>query len=165
MEKLNNVKKIPHFTYTIGMLPTSFKDSLTYQEQLTWLCNYLSATIEPSLNNTIDAFNELLDEFNTLDTNVTDTLNQYNETLTTALEDLNTALSQGLTDIQNYFSEELVTIATNYLNEHVNNGDIYLSLGMDYDSTEESLEFKIDSVLSDDLVERLSTLSTPQRGV
>lgn len=162
MEKLNNVKKIPHFTYTIGMLPTSFKDSLTYQEQLTWLCNYLSVTIEPSLNNTIDAFNELLDEFNTLDTNVTDTLNQYNETLTTALEDLNTALTQGLTDIQNYFNEELVTIAENYLTEHINNGDIYLSLGMNYNINDESLTFQVDAVPSADLLTRLATLSTPQ---
>ena len=162
MNKLNNVRKIPHFTYTIGELPTSFKDSMTYQEQLTWLCNYLEATIEPSLNNTIDAFNDLLDEFTDLSTDVTNTLNEYDQTLTDALAQLNLDLQQGLNDIETYINNNLTTIATNYLEQQIANGDIYLSLGMNYNSTDESLTFQVDAVPSADLLARLATLSTPQ---
>lgn len=136
MNKLDNVKKVPHFSYTIGELPTSFKDSLTYQEQLTWLCNYLAATIEPSLNNNINAFNELYDYVN-----------------------------NALNDLIAYINTNLPDIAIEYLNENINNGNIFLSLGMDYISTDESLTFNIDSVPSEELLAELATLSTPQREV
>lgn len=162
MDKIINVKPIPHFNYSIGELPTSYKDSLTYQEQLTWLCNYLNTIIITSLNNTIDSFNELLDSFNELDSTVTETLQEYNNTLTQALENLQRDLVAGLNEIKEYFSDNLVTIAINYLNEHVQNGDIYLSLGLQYDSEDEELTFVIDSELSQELLESLSTLATPQ---
>lgn len=158
MDKLNNVKRIPRFNYTIGMLPTSFKDSMTYQEQLTWLCNYFEATIEPSLNNTINAFNKL-------SSTVTETLNDYNQTLTDALTQLNLDIQQAIADMNTYVENNLTTIATSYLTEHINSGDIYLSLGMDYDSTDEELTFQIDAVPSEELIDELATLATPQREV
>ena len=41
---MNNVKKLPdiiHQCMTIGMIPTSYKMSLTYEEQLLWFCKFL----------------------------------------------------------------------------------------------------------------------------
>ena len=47
------------FIYTIGALPTSYLMSMTYEEQLIWLCNYLAETVIPTVNNNGLAVEEL----------------------------------------------------------------------------------------------------------
>lgn len=44
---------------TIGELPTSFVESMTYYELLAWLCNYLENTVIPAVNNNGEAVEEL----------------------------------------------------------------------------------------------------------
>ena len=44
---------------TIGELPTSFVESMTYYEMLAWLCNYLENTVIPAVNNNAEAVEEL----------------------------------------------------------------------------------------------------------
>lgn len=44
---------------TIGELPTSFVESMTYYELLAWLCNYLENTVIPTVNNNGEAVEEL----------------------------------------------------------------------------------------------------------
>ena len=56
-EKVQNI--INKFCYTIGMLPTSYKISLTYEEQIIVIGNYLETTIYPALNNNAEALSEL----------------------------------------------------------------------------------------------------------
>ena len=62
-EELNiDVQKLKPFTrfiYTIGVLPTSYLLSMTYEEQLIWLCNYLKETVIPTVNNNGLAVEEL----------------------------------------------------------------------------------------------------------
>lgn len=61
-----NVRKLRPFTrfiYTIGELPTSYLMSMTYEEQLIWLCNYLSQTVIPTVNNNGLAIEELQNLF------------------------------------------------------------------------------------------------------
>ena len=56
------VKKLRPFTrfiYTIGELPSSYLFSMTYEEQLIWLCNYLATTVIPTVNNNGEAIEEL----------------------------------------------------------------------------------------------------------
>lgn len=58
----NNIQKLPpfiKFCYTIGMIPTSYKVSLTYEEQLFWLCDFLENTVIPIANNNGKAIEEL----------------------------------------------------------------------------------------------------------
>ena len=61
MENLNELKPVgklspfTHFCCTIGNLPTSYMISLTYEEQLLWLCNYLEKTVIPAVNTTEEA--------------------------------------------------------------------------------------------------------------
>ena len=57
---------------TIGELPTSFVDSMTYYELLAWLCNYLQNTVIPAVNNNAEAVKELQDLFIELKTFVDD---------------------------------------------------------------------------------------------
>lgn len=51
------------FIYTIGELPTSYLMSMTYEEQLIWLCNYITQTVIPTINNNGKAVKELQDKF------------------------------------------------------------------------------------------------------
>ena len=47
------------FIMTIGNLPTSYLDSMTYGELLMWFCNYLQETVIPTVNNNAEAVEEL----------------------------------------------------------------------------------------------------------
>lgn len=44
---------------TIGVLPSSYVDSMSYYETLLWLCNYLENTVIPAVNNNGEAVTEL----------------------------------------------------------------------------------------------------------
>lgn len=65
MANMNNLKPIQslrpftRFCCTIGNLPSSYMVSLTYEEQLLWLCNYLENTVIPTINQNAEAVTEL----------------------------------------------------------------------------------------------------------
>ena len=48
---------------TIGELPTSFVESMTYYELLAWFTDYLQNTIIPAVNNNAEAVTELQEKF------------------------------------------------------------------------------------------------------
>lgn len=56
---VNKVKPITKFIYTLGVLPTSYLMSMTYEEQITWLCNYIMQTLIPAINDDVAAVQEL----------------------------------------------------------------------------------------------------------
>lgn len=47
------------FCMTIGELPTSYMESMTYYEMLSWLCNYLETKVVPAVDNNAEALTEL----------------------------------------------------------------------------------------------------------
>ena len=59
MIPIENLKPFPKFCWTIGMIPTSYKESLTYEEQLIWFCDFLQNTVIPTVNNNGLAVKEL----------------------------------------------------------------------------------------------------------
>lgn len=65
MANLNELKPVGKlnpfgkFCCTIGELPTSYMISLTYEEQLLWLCKYLEETVIPAVNTNAEAVAEL----------------------------------------------------------------------------------------------------------
>ena len=62
----NNVTIIPpfkRFCMTIGELPTSYTESMTYYESLVWLCNYMQNTLIPAINNNGEAVTELQEKY------------------------------------------------------------------------------------------------------
>ena len=60
-EKVQNI--INKFCYTIGMIPTSYKMSLTYEEQIIAIGHYLETTVYPAINNNAEALGELQNLF------------------------------------------------------------------------------------------------------
>lgn len=57
---INPIKKIGRFCSTIGELPTSYLMSMTYLEQVTWICNYIDKEIIPKINEGLKITNELI---------------------------------------------------------------------------------------------------------
>ena len=53
------IKPFRRFCMTIGELPTSYMESMTYYEMLSWLCNYLQNTVVPAVDNNAEAVTEL----------------------------------------------------------------------------------------------------------
>ena len=60
-EKVQNI--INKFCCTIGMIPTSYKMSLTYEEQILAIGHYLETTVYPAINNNAEALTELQNLF------------------------------------------------------------------------------------------------------
>lgn len=63
METLTPFKKI---CMTIGEIPNSYIDSMSYYECLVWLCNYIEKTVIPAINENAEQGNELISKFNEL---------------------------------------------------------------------------------------------------
>ena len=95
MENLNLVKPekvqniINKFCYTIGMIPTSYKVSLTYEEQIIAIGHYLEETVIPALNNNAEAVAEL----QTLFVQLKDYVENYFDDLNVQ-EEINNKLNQ-----------------------------------------------------------------------
>lgn len=53
------LRPITRMIATIGELPTSYLISMTYEEQILWLCNYIETKVIPAINNNADAVVEL----------------------------------------------------------------------------------------------------------
>ena len=115
-----NVRKLRPFTrfiYTIGELPTSYLISMTYEEQLIWLCNYLEKTVIPAINNNAQAVEELQNLFIELQEYV----NNYFENLDVQ-EEINNKLddmaeSGELEDIISQYIELATTYVYNNVSE------------------------------------------------
>lgn len=51
--------KFPQWVNNLGIIPTSYKDSMSYYETLAWLCKYLEETVISTVNQNGDAVEEL----------------------------------------------------------------------------------------------------------
>lgn len=115
MIDINDLKPFPKFCYSIGYIPTSYKVSMTYEEQLVWLCDYLQNTVIPAVNNNGHAVEELQNLFVELKQYVDDYFSDLNvqTEINNKLDDM--AESGQLADIINeqIFSELNAQVQTN----------------------------------------------------
>lgn len=63
MKKIETLKPFKYFCMTIGALPTSYIESMSYYETLCWLCKYLENTVIPAVNNNGEAVEELQQKY------------------------------------------------------------------------------------------------------
>ena len=59
MIKVEKLNPFGRMCVSLGMIPSSYKESLTYEEQLLWFCKYLEDTVIPTVNNNAEAVEEL----------------------------------------------------------------------------------------------------------
>lgn len=114
-----------HLVMTIGELPSSFVDSMTYYELLAWLCNYLQATVIPTVNNNADAVTELQQLYTELESYVDDYFDNLD-----VQEEIDNKLDEMSRDgsltaiIKNYvdpIQQEFETTITNQQNQYETN--------------------------------------------
>ena len=105
MINVENLKPFPKFCYTIGMIPTSYKESLTYEEQLWWFCDFLQNTVIPTVNNNGQAVEELQNLYIELKSYVDNYFNNLN-----VQEEINNKLDSMVAD------GTLPEIVASYLN-------------------------------------------------
>ena len=127
--------KFPKFVNSLGIIPTSYKDSMSYYECLAWLCKYLEETVIPTVNQNGEAVEELQGlyiQLNEYVTNYFDNLDVQEEINNKLDEMTETGVFQQL--LSDYFSdlEELYDNRFNNLNQELNeykeelNEDIYV---------------------------------------
>ncbi len=73
---------------TIGELPTSFIESMTYYELLAWFTNYLETVIIPTVNNNGEAVEELQQKYIELKNNTEQEIDDFENEITTAFNTL-----------------------------------------------------------------------------
>lgn len=54
-----NLRPFKYFCMTIGAIPSSYMEAMSYQELLMWFCDYLKNTVIPTVNNNANAVTEL----------------------------------------------------------------------------------------------------------
>ena len=116
---------------SIGMIPKSYRESLTYEEQILWLQKYLNDMLEwlkelqEAFDNIDINFEELENEIKVLRTDLTNLSELVNTKA--SKEELNTAIS-------NLDTELKALITTNYdtLKEYVDTQDEYLQYQIDH---------------------------------
>lgn len=57
--EIKTISPFRNFCITIGALPTSYLESMSYYEMLCWLCKYLENTVNPAINQNAEALKEL----------------------------------------------------------------------------------------------------------
>lgn len=87
---MGKVEGLKRLCVTIGNLPSSYVDSLSYYECLMWLCNYIEKTIVPALNENAEAVKEIQEY---VDKYLED-MDEVKEQITYILENLQTLSNQ-----------------------------------------------------------------------
>ena len=120
----NKLKPFTKFCYTIGMIPSSYKQSLTYEEQLIWFCDYLENTVIPAINNNAEALTEVQNLFTELQSYV----DNYFENLDVQ-EEINNKLDEMVTDgtLSNLITPLInteISELTNSINQLIDNDEL-----------------------------------------
>lgn len=57
---------IKNFSISIGEIPTSYLESMSYAEMLAWMCKYLDDTVGAKINEMIEGINNIQIEYDDL---------------------------------------------------------------------------------------------------
>ena len=104
---VDTIKPFTRFCCSIGMIPSSYKASMSYEEQLMWLCHFLEDTLLPTVNTNTESFLEIEALFEQLH----DYVEHYFDNLDVQQE-INNKLDEMVED------GTLETIVGGFINEH-----------------------------------------------
>ena len=132
-EELNTIQTVDNSPFkklvmTIGELPTSFVDSMSYYEMLAWLCNYIENTVIPAVNNNAEALQELQDKF----VELKDYVDHYFDNLDVQ-EEIDNKLDQmaqdgTLTDLISAYIDPIINDFEDEVNTRLNEQDNEISV-------------------------------------
>lgn len=104
-QPMNHLSRLQNFICTIGNLPTSYALSLSYEEQIWWVCNFLETKIFPAIENNTEITEETQKAFLELQQYVTDYFNNLD-----VQDEINNKLDEMLED------GSLLNLLSNYAN-------------------------------------------------
>ena len=154
---MNTLKPFKRFCITLGEIPSSYLESMSYYETLVWLCNYLKKTIEPSLKETQEAVTELQEfvshYFDNLD---------VQEEINNKLDEM--AESGELTDIIAQYLDLAGILAYNTTSDMVEatnltNGSTCYTLGQSTYNDGKGAFYKIRTITSSDVVDGVNIIA------
>lgn len=109
MSLISNFRRFPK---SIGELPTSYRESISYEEQILWLCNFIEKEILPSIEISQETVTEIQNAIESLKTE-----------LETSLDDFEIQINQVkvYSDAQNTLLETYLLGLINTLNQRFDN--------------------------------------------
>lgn len=152
------------FIMSIGELPTSYLDSLSYAEQITWFCDYLQNRVIPALNNNAEA----LEEVQNLMTQLQEYVDNYftnldvQEEINNKLDDM---VEQGTLQeiIADYLNSKAVfgydTVADMKAATNLIDGSYAKTLGYHTKNDNGMATYKIRKITNDDTVDEMTIIS------
>ena len=145
-----DVKTLPPFKrmiMTLGELPTSYLESMTYAELLMWFCNFLQEKVLPAINNNADALQDVINYLENLDlqdevNNKLDEMAESGQLQEIVAEYLNSKALFGFDTVADMKS------ATNFID-----GSYAKTLGYHEKNDGGSATYKIRQITNDDVVD------------
>lgn len=128
------------FCVTIGEIPSSYMESMTYYEMLNWLCNYIENTVIPAINSNAEAVKEIQDFLEKYE-------DQYEE-VKKMMEELIISINQRFNQIESELTIKFNQL-TNEVLQIINNN--YNLLKNYIDENVEELNYKIDHISIDSI--------------
>ena len=152
--------KFPRFINNLGIIPTSYKDSMSYYETLAWLCKYLEETVIPTVNQNGEAVQELQALFIQLNNYVTHYFDNLDvqEEINNKLDDMvdQGTLQEIIGDYLNanaLWSFDNVTDMKNSTN--LINGSFAKTLGFYEKNDGGTATYKIRNITNDDVIDNM----------
>ena len=168
MTELNTIKTLDRQPFknlvaTIGNLPTSFVDSMSYYEMLAWLCNYIEEQIIPTVN----SYSEAIVELQELYAELKEYVDNYFENLDVQ-EEINNKLDdmaeQGqLADIIAQYLQLAGVLAFNTVSDmqsatNISNGSTARTLGFSNYLDGKGAFYKIRDITNDDTIDGVNII-------
>ncbi len=154
----------PRWINNLGIIPTSYKDSMSYYECLAWLCKFLEETVIPSVNENGEAVEELQNLYIELNSYVA----HYFETLDVQ-EEINNKLDDMVEDgtlpeiVASYLQTKAVfgfdTVAGMKDGTNLINGSYARTLGFYAKNDGGSALYKIRTITNDDVVNEMNIIA------
>ena len=159
-----NLPPFKRMCVTIGNLPSSFMESMSYYEALCWLWNYLDKTVIPAINTEGEAITELQTAFTTLKSyvdNYFDNLDVQSE-INNKLDEM--AESGELTEIIAQYLQLAGVLAYNTVAdlvaaENIIDGSITMTLGRNSYSDGLGAFYKIRQITVSDIIDGINIIS------
>lgn len=134
------LKPFGRFCVTIGELPSSYIQSLSYLEMLSWLCNYIEKTVIPAINENAEAVKEIQEFLEKYE-------DQYEE-IQRMMEELIISINQRFASIETELEAKFNQL-TNQVLELIDNN--YTILKNYIDQKYDELNYKIEHISIDSI--------------
>ena len=164
LRPINTISNFKRFCMTIGELPTSYLETMTYYEMLVWFTEYMKNTIIPTINNNGLAVQELQDKYIELKSYVDDYFTNLDvqQEINNKLDAM--AESGQLTDIIAQYLGLAGILVFNTINDMKNatnlvNGSSVKTLGFYNINDKGGAYYKIRTITNEDVIDEMTIIA------